>query len=240
MIPIPAIDLLDGQCVRLRQGDFNQSKVFSSDPVTMAAHWFALGAERLHLVDLNGAKSGKPEHQQLIQRICAQNPGKSIQVGGGLRSLEAIAACLDSGVNYVILGTAAYKQPELLVMAASHYPGQILVGIDARSDQLALEGWQQSDGQSAIDFAARVKNQGASGIIYTDISTDGMLCGTDFAGARAIADVSGLPVILSGGMASNNEFTNIKAKAPANIIGAIIGRALYEGAFDLRQALDNG
>ena len=240
MIPIPAIDLLNNQCVRLVRGDFAQGTVFSNDPLEVAGRWFEMGAPRLHIVDLNGAKSGAPQHQEVIQAIRAAHPDKLIQVGGGVRSMASIRYYLDAGIDFVILGTAAYRQPLLLAEALSYYPDRIIVGLDARSDQLALEGWQDSDGQSALDFAEKLRHYKLAAIIYTDINKDGMLDGLNFAATRAIADRSGTPVIASGGIASTTEFINLKHKRAPGIIGAIVGRALYEGAFDLKQALAAG
>ena len=237
MIPIPAIDLLNNQCVRLVRGDFAQGTVFSNDPLEVAGRWFGMGAPRLHIVDLNGAKSGEPYHHQVVKSIRDAHPDKIIQVGGGLRSMASIRHYLDAGVDFVILGTAAYKQPALLAEALAHYPGRIIVGIDARSDQLALEGWLDSDGQSALDFADKLQRYHVAAIIYTDINKDGMLSGVNFAATRAIAERSGAPVIASGGVASTTEYINMKLKKVPGIIGAIIGRALYEGNFDLREAL---
>ena len=237
MIPIPAIDLLNNQCVRLVRGDFAQGTVFSNDPLEIAGRWFGMGAPRLHIVDLNGAKSGEPYHHQVVKSIRDAHPDKIIQVGGGLRSMTSIRYYLDAGVDFVILGTAAYKQPELLAEALAHYPGRIIVGIDARSDQLALEGWLDSDGQSALDFADKLQRYHVAAIIYTDINKDGMLSGINFAATRAIAERSGAPVIASGGVASTTEYINMKLKKVPGIIGAIVGRALYEGNFDLREAL---
>ena len=237
MIPIPAIDLLNNQCVRLVRGDFAQGTVFSNEPLEVAGRWFGMGAPRLHIVDLNGAKSGEPYHHQVVKSIRDAHPDKIIQVGGGLRSMASIRYYLDAGVDFVILGTAAYKQPELLAEALAHYPGRIIVGIDARSDQLALEGWMDSDGQSALDFADKLQRYHVAAIIYTDINKDGMLSGVNFAATRAIAERSGAPVIASGGVASTTEYINIKLKKVPGIIGAIVGRALYEGNFDLREAL---
>ena len=237
MIPIPAIDLLNNQCVRLVRGDFAQGTVFSNDPLEVAGRWFGMGAPRLHIVDLNGAKSGQPYHHQVVKSIRDAHPDKIIQVGGGLRSMASIRYYLDAGVDFVILGTAAYKQPALLAEALAQYPGQIIVGIDARSDQLALEGWMDSDGQSALDFADKLQRYHVAAIIYTDINKDGMLSGVNFAATRAIAERSGAPVIASGGVASTTEYINIKLKKVPGIIGAIVGRALYEGNFDLREAL---
>ena len=237
MIPIPAIDLLNNQCVRLVRGDFAQGTVFSNDPLEVAGRWFGMGAPRLHIVDLNGAKSGQPYHHQVVKSIRDAYPDKIIQVGGGVRSMASIRYYLDAGVDFVILGTAAYKQPALLAEALAHYPGRIIVGIDARSDQLALEGWLDSDGQSALDFADKLQRYHVAAIIYTDINKDGMLSGVNFAATRAIAERSGAPVIASGGVASTTEYINIKLKKVPGIIGAIVGRALYEGNFDLREAL---
>ena len=239
LLPIPAIDLLDGQCVRLRQGEFDSAQVYGADPVQMAAHWFALGAPRLHLVDLDGARSGEPKHLELVRQIRSQHPDKVIQIGGGLRSLASVAAYVELGVDYVILGTAAFKQPELLADACALYPDKVLVGIDARGDQLALEGWQQSAGGSALSFAAGLQRVGVSAIIYTDINQDGMLSGVNIAATQAIAEASGLPVIASGGIAGNADFEALRSKANAGIVGAIVGRALYEGSFDLVQALQS-
>ena len=237
MIPIPAIDLLNNQCVRLLQGDFARDTIFSNNPLEIADRWFGMGAPRLHIVDLNGAKSGQPYHRQIVKSIRDAHPGKVLQVGGGLRNMESISYYLDAGVDFAILGTAAYKQPELLVEALSRYPGQIIVGLDARSDQLALEGWQDDGEQSALDFASSLRAYQVAAIIYTDIHKDGMLTGINLAATRAVADRSGLPVIASGGIASNTEFTNIKVKKVPGILGVIVGRALYEGNFDLEQAL---
>ncbi|MGI6558423.1 MAG: 1-(5-phosphoribosyl)-5-[(5-phosphoribosylamino)methylideneamino]imidazole-4-carboxamide isomerase [Limnochordia bacterium] len=232
MLIIPAIDLRGGKCVRLVQGDPQAQTIYGDDPVAVARRWTEGGAERLHVVDLDGAFSGSPQHLDLIGRISQVGP--PIQVGGGLRTLEAIDALLAAGASYAIIGTAALSDPELLQQACKRHPGRILVGIDARDGQVAVKGWTEKTNQSARELALQVRDVGVNEIIFTDISRDGMLKGPNLKSLADMLDL-GLKVIASGGVSSLDDIRAI-SKLP-NISGIIIGKALYTGDINLDEAL---
>ena len=236
MLVIPAIDLKEGQCVRLRQGDMADSTVFSDDPVAMAQQWHAQGARRLHLVDLDGAFAGKPVNAPIIERIAKALPDLPIQIGGGIRDLETISRYLASGVQYAIIGTMAAKDPGFVKAACAAFPGHIVVGIDARAGRVAVEGWASDSELDATDLAKRFADVGVHAVVYTDIDRDGMMQGVNVDATVALAQSSGLPVIASGGISRIEDVEQLMHHAHAGITGAITGRAIYEGTLDLSAA----
>lgn len=236
---IPAIDLLGGQCVRLVQGDYERSQVFSSDPLAMAAVWVERGATRLHLVDLDGAKTGQPTNHDIIGEIARQF-SVPIQVGGGVRSLETVEALLSRDVERVIVGTIAVEQPDLVRSTCERFPGQIVVGIDAREGRVATRGWLETTEIVATDLVASACNWGAAAIIYTDILRDGMLSGPNLEQLRAIARASSIPIIASGGISSISNLLSLlplTQTGTAGVRGAIVGKALYTGDIELPEAI---
>ncbi|WP_121969879.1 1-(5-phosphoribosyl)-5-[(5-phosphoribosylamino)methylideneamino]imidazole-4-carboxamide isomerase [Leptolyngbya sp. BC1307] len=233
---IPAIDLLEGRCVRLFQGDYNQSQVFNDNPVEVARQWEAEGATRLHLVDLDGAKAGKPENWQAIEAI-AQAVDLPIQVGGGLRDADRVRALFDLGVQFAILGTAAVENPELVSQLSKEFPGQIIVGIDARDGKVATRGWLETSEVMAVDLARQMSDRGAAAIVYTDIKRDGTLKGPNLTALRELASAIDTPVIASGGVSSISDLLSLLGLVPAGVSGVIIGKALYTGDVSLKQAI---
>ncbi len=233
---IPAIDLLEGRCVRLFQGDYAQSEVFNDDPVEVAKRWEAEGATRLHLVDLDGAKAGKPENWQAIRAI-ADAVSLPIQVGGGLRDAERVRALFDLGVQYAILGTAAVENPDLVGQLSAQFPGRIIVGIDAREGKVATRGWLETSDVMAIDLAKRMGDQGAAAIVYTDIKRDGTMKGPNIEALRELAIAIETPVIASGGVSSVSDLLSLLGLVPAGVSGVIVGKALYTGDVSLKQAI---
>lgn len=240
MIVIPAIDLKDGQCVRLKQGRMEDSTVFSDDPVQMARHWQDQGARRLHLVDLNGAFAGKPVNGEIVKAIAKELPDLPLQIGGGIRDLETIDAYLDAGVSYVIIGTKAVEDPEFVTGACSRYPGKVIVGLDAQNGMVATDGWANVTDFSVVDLARHFSGIGVSAIVYTDIARDGMMQGVNVEATVALAEQSTIPIIASGGITSLEDIAALKAVCNtvtgAGILGAITGRAIYEGTLDIREA----
>jgi len=236
MLVIPAIDLKDGQCVRLRQGDMADSTVFSDDPVAMAQRWFAEGARRLHIVDLDGAFAGRPVNAGIIESISRVLPDLPVQIGGGIRNLETIARYLEAGVRYAIIGTMAAKNPAFVREACAAFPDQIIVGIDARGGRVAVEGWASESEIEATDLAKRFADVGVHAVVYTDIDRDGMMQGVNVEATLALAKYAGLPVIASGGISNLEDVRQLMTHASAGICGAITGRAIYEGALDLAAA----
>jgi phosphoribosylformimino-5-aminoimidazole carboxamide ribotide isomerase len=233
---IPAIDLKDGQCVRLRQGEMGDATVYGSDPVEMAARWVEQGARRLHLVDLNGAFDGKPVNGDAVMAIAKAYPDLPIQIGGGIRSLDTIEQYLDAGVNYVIIGTKAVKEPAFVTEACKAFPGAVIVGLDAKNGLVATDGWAEVSDIQATELAKRYEQDGVSSIVYTDIARDGMMQGVNIDATVAMAQASGLKVIASGGVTNMDDIRALKAVADAGILGAITGRAIYEGELDLAEA----
>jgi phosphoribosylformimino-5-aminoimidazole carboxamide ribotide isomerase len=232
----PAIDLLGGRCVRLYQGDYDQAQTYGEDPVAVARDWEAQGATWLHLVDLDGAKAGQPVNHGVIAEI-TKALKIPVQVGGGLRDRDSVARLLDLGVRRAILGTIAVKNPELVSGLCQSYPGQIVVGIDARDGLVATEGWLEGSTVQATDLAANMADRGASAIIYTDIQRDGTLQGPNLAGLRTMAEAISIPVIASGGVSSITDLLSLLALEPIGISGAIVGKALYTGHISLKEAL---
>ena len=215
MLIIPAIDLKDGKCVRLRQGRMDDSTVFGDDPVDMATRWVEAGARRLHLVDLNGAFAGEPVNGEIVQAIARKYPDLPIQIGGGIRSAETIEAYLKAGVQWVIIGTKAVKEPEFVTEMCKKFPGHIIVGLDAKDGRVATDGWAE---------------------VYTDISRDGMMQGVNVEATAALAEEGGIPVIASGGVTNMDDLKRLATVADKGILGAITGRAIYEGTLDVAEA----
>lgn len=236
MLIIPAIDLKDGECVRLRQGRMEESTVFSSSPVDMARHWVDLGARRLHLVDLNGAFAGEPVNGQVVRDIAKAFPDLPIQIGGGVRNLEIIESYLKAGVSHVIIGTAAVKNPALVTDACREFPGHIIVGLDAVGGLVATDGWAEVTQVKAVDLARRFADDGVSAIVYTDIERDGMMQGLNVEETVKMAQASSIPVIASGGITNMDDVRKLMAAREPGITGAITGRAIYEGTLDIREA----
>jgi phosphoribosylformimino-5-aminoimidazole carboxamide ribotide isomerase len=236
MLIIPAIDLKDGQCVRLRQGEMDQSTVFSDDPVATAQRWVDEGCRRLHLVDLNGAFAGEPVNGDAVTAIAARFPKLPIQIGGGIRNLDTIEHYVSAGVGYVIIGTQAVKEPRFVAEACAAFPGRIIVGLDARDGRVATDGWAEVSGLNATDLAKRFANDGVSAIVYTDIARDGMMGGVNIEATIDVARIGGIPVIASGGVASMQDVRALASQRNDRIIGAITGRAIYEGTLDLGEA----
>lgn len=237
MLLIPAIDLQDGHCVRLRQGDLDDSTVFSDDPGAMAGQWLAQGARRLHLVDLNGAVAGKPKNEAAIRAIVnAIDDEIPIQIGGGIRDLDTIEHYLDNGISYVIIGTAAVKDPGFLRDACSAFPGNIIVGLDARDGKVATDGWSKLSRHDVLDLARKFEDYGCEAIIYTDIARDGMLSGVNVEATVRLAEHVSIPVFASGGVSDLDDIRSLCAAADAGIEGVILGRSLYEGTLDFAQA----
>jgi phosphoribosylformimino-5-aminoimidazole carboxamide ribotide isomerase len=233
---IPAIDLKDGECVRLLQGRMEDSTVFSDDPLAIAADWVAAGARRLHLVDLNGAFAGEPVNGGIVTAIAKAFPDLSIQIGGGIRSLETIQAYLDAGVEYVIIGTKAVKEPEFVFEACKRFPGHIIVGLDAKDGKVAIDGWAEITDVDVVDLAKQFKAAGVSAIVYTDISRDGMMQGVNVEATARLAEACGIEVIASGGVTNIEDVRALAKVASSGICGAITGRAIYEGTLDLKEA----
>ena len=236
MLIIPAIDLKDGECVRLLQGRMEDSTVFSDDPLAIAADWVAAGARRLHLVDLNGAFAGEPVNGGIVTAIAKAFPDLSIQIGGGIRSLETIQAYLDAGVEYVIIGTKAVKEPEFVFEACKRFPGHIIVGLDAKDGKVAIDGWAEITDVDVVDLAKQFKEAGVSAIVYTDISRDGMMQGVNVEATARLAEACGIEVIASGGVTDIEDVRALAKVASSGICGAITGRAIYEGTLDLKEA----
>jgi phosphoribosylformimino-5-aminoimidazole carboxamide ribotide isomerase len=238
MIIIPAIDLKDGRCVRLQQGDMSAETIYSEDPVAMAQHWVAQGAKRLHLVDLNGARAGSPRNEALIRKIVtAVGPDVPVQLGGGIRDMDTIERYLDHGVAYIIIGTAAVKNPGLLHDAASAFSGHIIVGLDAKDGKVAVEGWSKMTRHDVIDLAKKFQDMGVEAIIYTDIGRDGMLSGVNLDATRKLAQSISIPVFASGGISSLDDVRDVCNLEPDGVTGVITGRAIYQGTLDFKQAV---
>lgn len=238
MLIIPAIDLKDGRCVRLKQGDMKTATVFSDDPVAMARHWAAEGARRLHIVDLNGAVAGRPKNEKVIREmIKAVGEQLPIQLGGGIRDLDTIESYIDAGVAYVVIGTAAVKNPGFLSDACYAFPGRIIAGLDAKDGKVAVEGWSKMTGHDVVDLAKKYEEYGVEALIYTDIGRDGMMSGINIEATLRLAQSIKTPVIASGGISSLKDVQTLCEKLhPEGIIGAITGRALYEGKLDFKKA----
>lgn len=237
MLIIPAIDLKNGQCVRLKQGLMEQATVFSESPADQARHWLDQGARRLHLVDLDGAFAGKPKNEGAIKAILDE-VGDSIpvQLGGGIRDLDTIERCLDDGLTYVIIGTAAVKNPGFLRDACVAFPGHIIVGLDAKDGKVATDGWSKLTGHEVVDLAKKYEDYGVESIIYTDIGRDGMLSGVNVEATVRLAQALSIPVIASGGLSSIEDVKALCAVEREGVVGTIAGRAIYDGSLDFKLA----
>jgi len=245
MLLIPAIDLKDGHCVRLKQGDMELATVFSDDPGKMARHWLEQGARRLHLVDLNGAFAGKPKNEGAVKAIvkAVQDyaeefdlPEIPVQLGGGIRDLDTIERYLDDGLSYVIIGTAAVKNPGFLRDACSAFGGHIIVGLDAKDGKVATDGWSKLTGHEVIDLAKKFEDYGVEGVIYTDIGRDGMLSGINVDATVKLAQALSIPVIASGGLSNIADIEKLCAVESDGVEGVICGRAIYSGDLDFEKA----
>ena len=244
MLLIPAIDLKDGHCVQLRQGVPSTASVYSDDPAAMARRWVAAGARRLHVVDLDGAFAGEPVHEAQVQAIVAAVPGVPVQVGGGIRSVEAARAYLEAGAGQVIAGTRAIEEPQFLRELAAALPSKAILGLDARGGQLATRGWTAAHGADAASFAAELAGVPLFAIVYTDVARDGMLSGVNAPATARLAAAATVPVIASGGVRSLADLRALQSLGlGAALLGAISGSALYEGTLDFaagQQLLDEG
>ena len=237
MLLIPAIDLKDGQCVRLEQGDMNASTTFGDDPAAMARRWLDAGARRLHLVDLNGAFAGKPVNEGAVRSILrAVGDQIPVQLGGGIRDLDTIERYLDDGLSYVIIGTAAVKNPGFLKDACSAFGGHIIVGLDAKEGKVATDGWSKLSGHEVVDLARKFEDYGVEGVIYTDIGRDGMLTGINIDATVKLAQALTIPVFASGGLSNMDDIDRLCAVESEGITGVICGRAIYTGALDFAGA----
>lgn len=238
MLIIPAIDIKDGHCVRLKQGDMNDATVFSEDPAAMARHWLSQGAKRLHLVDLNGAVAGKPKNEGVIKQIVdALDDKLPIQLGGGIRDLDTIERYLDMGVSYVVIGTAAVKNPGFLQDACTAFSGHVIVALDAKDGKVAVEGWSKLTGHDVVDLALKFQDYGVEAIIYTDIGRDGMLTGINLGATLTLARELRIPVIASGGLTNLKDVEELCKLESEGINGVITGRAIYQGTLDFKQAV---
>jgi len=236
MLIIPAIDIKDGKCVRLRQGDMDQETVFSDDPVAVAGRWVAAGARRLHLVDLNGAFAGKPVNASVVAAIAEAFPDLPIQVGGGIRDAETVQTYLDAGVSYVIIGTQAVTAPHFVNDLCLEFPGHIIVGLDAKDGKVAVDGWSKLSKHDVVDMARHFEQDGVEAIVYTDISRDGMMSGVNIDATVRLAQSIHIPVIASGGITNIEDIRRLCAVEQEGIMGAIAGRAIYEGTLDFTEA----
>jgi phosphoribosylformimino-5-aminoimidazole carboxamide ribotide isomerase len=235
---IPAIDLLGGEAVRLSQGRYDEATVYDPDPAEVAHRFAQAGIRRLHVVDLEGAKAGRPVQEASVRRILEAVGGEvPVQLGGGLRTLEGVEEALSWGLDRVILGTVALRDPELVKKAAAQHPGRIIVGIDAREGRVAVEGWIEASETTAVELARRFEDAGVAAIVYTDIARDGMLTGPNLDATAALAESIGIPVIVSGGVARNQDVVDAARLASKGICGVIVGRAIYTGGVDLVAAL---
>ncbi len=236
MIIIPAIDLKEGKCVRLVQGNFGRSTVYSDNPVDIARKWQKKGASRIHVVDLDGSRAGLPQNMDIVRSIAAA-VSVPVQVGGGIRSMVTVDEYIKAGIGYVILGTGALKDRDLVIGACQKYPGRVILGLDARDGNIAVEGWIKEEAVSPLAIAKSYENKGISAVIYTDIKRDGMETGVNIEATKSLAESVNLPVIASGGVADIQDIEKLKAEKNVGIIGVIVGKALYSGALDLSDAI---
>jgi phosphoribosylformimino-5-aminoimidazole carboxamide ribotide isomerase len=237
MLVIPAIDIKDGRCVRLFQGEMDKETVYFESPLEAAKHWVGEGASFIHIVDLNGAVEGFPVHTREIEAIC-RNTNLSVELGGGLRSLEAVEEAFGLGVDRVVIGTAAYENNDFIRLLCNRFPAQIVVGIDARYGKVAVKGWKETTALDAVELAKRCEAEGASRIVYTDISRDGTREGVNIDETLKLARAVKIPIIASGGVATLDDIRRLLPLKKYGVEGVIVGRALYSGAFTLKQATD--
>ncbi|MDD3608994.1 MAG: 1-(5-phosphoribosyl)-5-[(5-phosphoribosylamino)methylideneamino]imidazole-4-carboxamide isomerase [Halothiobacillaceae bacterium] len=236
MLLIPAIDLKEGKCVRLKQGRMEDDTVFSDDPVAMAERWVDAGARRLHLVDLDGAFAGTPKNRRVIRDIAERFPDLPIQVGGGIRDEATAESYLEAGVSFVIVGTKAVSEPHFVSDLCLSFPGHVIVGLDARDGKVAVDGWSKLSNHDVIDMARLFERDGVAAIIYTDISRDGMMQGVNVESTVRLAQAVNIPIIASGGVSGMEDIRRLCEVSEEGVYGAVIGRALYEGGIDLAQA----
>lgn len=236
MLIIPAIDLKDGKCVRLRQGRMDDDTVFDENPVRVARRWLDEGARRIHLVDLDGAFAGEPRNAAVVRAICEASGDIPVQIGGGIRSIETAQAYIDAGISYLIIGTLAVKNPEFVDQLCQRFPGKIIVGLDANDGFVATEGWAEASSVTAVSLVQRFEHVGVSAVVYTDINRDGMMQGVNTEATAALADASSIPIIASGGVSTIADIESLGEQMHRGISGAIVGRALYEGTIDLKAA----
>jgi phosphoribosylformimino-5-aminoimidazole carboxamide ribotide isomerase len=237
MVIIPAIDVKDGRCVRLKQGDMSTATVYSDDPVAVARHWLTQGARRLHVVDLNGAAAGRPKNEGVIREIVkAVGDAIPVQLGGGIRDLDTIEKYLDDGVTYIVIGTAAVKNPGFLQDACTAFGGHIIVALDAKDGKVAVEGWSKLTGHDVVDLAKKFEDYGVEAVLYTDIGRDGMLTGVNVEATVKLARELRIPVIASGGLTGLADVEQLCAIESEGIMGVITGRALYQGTVDFKAA----
>ncbi|NND81104.1 MAG: 1-(5-phosphoribosyl)-5-[(5-phosphoribosylamino)methylideneamino]imidazole-4-carboxamide isomerase [Gammaproteobacteria bacterium] len=236
MLLIPAIDIKDGKCVRLRQGDMSDSTVFSDSPVAMADQWVQQGARRIHLVDLDGAFAGTPANADVIHEIAERHPNVPIQIGGGIRDEKTIEAYLDAGVQYLIIGTRAVNEPHFVSDIAIEYPRHIIIGLDVRDGKVAIDGWSKLSKHDVIDLAQHFEEDGVHAIIYTDISRDGMMQGVNIEATRKLAEAVRIPVIASGGVTNMDDIIALQKIEDSGVQGVITGRAIYEGTLNFAEA----
>ena len=238
MLLIPAIDIKDGKCVRLRQGDMKDATIFDDDPAAAARRWVKAGAQRLHIVDLDGAAAGEPVNADLVHGIVEEFPELPIQIGGGIRDEETVEAYLNAGVQYVILGTKAVNEPHFVSDLCVEFPRHIIVGLDAREGKLAVDGWSKLSKHDLIDLAQHFENDGVEAILYTDISRDGMLSGLNIKTTKELAESIRIPVIAAGGLTSLDDLKAVCEIADSGVVGVVAGRAIYEGTLDFAQGMD--
>lgn len=235
MLLIPAIDIKEGKCVRLRQGIMEDSTVFSDSPVAMADKWVELGAKRIHLVDLDGAFAGKPANADVIHEITERHPDVPVQIGGGIRDERTIEAYLDAGVEYVIIGTRAVNEPHFVSDIAIEYPRHIIIGLDAKDGKVAIDGWSKLSKHDVIDLAQHFEEDGVHAIIYTDISRDGMMQGVNLEATKKLAEAVRIPIIASGGVTDMDDLIALQKIEESGVRGVITGRAIYEGTLDFAE-----
>ncbi len=236
MLLIPAIDIKDGKCVRLKQGRMDDTTIFSENPVEVAARWVEQGARRLHIVDLNGAVEGKPVNASIVHDIAENHPDLPIQIGGGIRDEETVEAYLQTGVRYVIIGTKAVSEPHFVSDLCTEFPGHVIVGLDAKEGKVATDGWSKLSRHDVIDMAQHFESDGVEAIIYTDIQRDGMMNGVNAEATARLADAIQIPVIASGGVTNIEDIRRVCEVSESGVLGVIAGRSLYEGTLDLAEA----
>ena len=236
MLVIPAIDIKQGRCVRLKQGRMSDETVFSEFPEEMALKWYEQGAERLHMVDLNGAVEGRPVNRETIRKIVDAVP-IPVQLGGGIRDMKTLHAYFDLGLSFVILGTVVYKDPQFVKRAADRYPGKIILGVDAKEDRVAVEGWTEETDSTPVELVKKYESDGIAAVVYTDILRDGMRTGPNVDATRNMARAVSIPVIASGGISGVADVAQIVSLSRDGVIGMITGRALYDGSLDLAEAI---
>jgi len=236
MLIIPAIDLKDGQCVRLKKGLMEDTTVFSNDPTEMAAKWIDQGARRLHLVDLNGAFQGRPVNTMCVNEITKKFPNLPIQIGGGIRDLKIASAYIEAGISYLIIGTMAVTNPEFISNLCREFPGKVIVGLDANNGLVATDGWAKQTDLNVVDLSKKFEQYGVSSIIYTDIARDGMMQGVNVEATASLARQTSIPIIASGGITNLDDIAALLKNVQHGIIGAITGRAIYEGKLDFHDA----